>query len=256
MKKSCPCRLSSRLSRRLRSADHGRGWTRHQDSGRSGASMTRGFFAPRWPSIWTGCIRRIGCYIRCGGLRRREPAAELRSFARPGGSGGGRPPRRSRLRSASPGMRRWTRFRDRFRKISAEFGSEAILPYSYGGTLAVLNGGSMDRRFFHRLGASQLDSHHLLGGRGNGTEICARGEAGHRTRAILLLALHHRLGCEHSWEQRSLWPFIVEARRQGAKLVVIDPIPHSYGRLCRLVSADQSRNRRRAGVGHDARHHQ
>src|ERR1022692_4301545 len=46
---------------------------------------------------------------------------------------------------------------DRFRKISSEFGSEAILPYSYGGTLAVLNGGSMDRRFFHRLGASQLD---------------------------------------------------------------------------------------------------
>ena len=46
---------------------------------------------------------------------------------------------------------------ERFKKIAAEFGSEAILPYSYGGTLAVLNGGSMDRRFFHRLGASQLE---------------------------------------------------------------------------------------------------
>src|SRR6266576_2163061 len=45
----------------------------------------------------------------------------------------------------------------RFRAISAEFGSEAILPYSYGGTLGALNGGSMGRRFFHRLGASQLD---------------------------------------------------------------------------------------------------
>src|SRR5215467_13623195 len=44
----------------------------------------------------------------------------------------------------------------RFRKIIAEFGSEAILPYSYGGTLGALNGASMDRRFFHRLGASQL----------------------------------------------------------------------------------------------------
>jgi len=40
----------------------------------------------------------------------------------------------------------------RFRKISREFGSEAILPYSYGGNIAALNGGSMDRRFFHRLG--------------------------------------------------------------------------------------------------------
>ena len=44
----------------------------------------------------------------------------------------------------------------RFKQITAEFGSEAILPYSYGGTLGVLNGASMDRRFFHRLGASQL----------------------------------------------------------------------------------------------------
>src|ERR1035441_9516177 len=45
----------------------------------------------------------------------------------------------------------------RFRAIAAEFGSEAILPYSYGGTLGTLNGASMDRRFFYRLGASQLE---------------------------------------------------------------------------------------------------
>jgi anaerobic selenocysteine-containing dehydrogenase len=36
----------------------------------------------------------------------------------------------------------------RFRAISAEFGSEAILPYSFGGTLGALNGACMDRRFF------------------------------------------------------------------------------------------------------------
>ncbi|MGA3195854.1 MAG: molybdopterin-dependent oxidoreductase, partial [Terriglobales bacterium] len=45
----------------------------------------------------------------------------------------------------------------RFRRISADCGPEAILPYSYGGTIGVLNGASMDRRFFHRLGASQLE---------------------------------------------------------------------------------------------------
>src|SRR3979411_2629124 len=36
--------------------------------------------------------------------------------------------------------------------ISGEFGSESILPYSYAGTMGFLNGGGMDRRFFHRLG--------------------------------------------------------------------------------------------------------
>src|SRR5512146_2437956 len=46
---------------------------------------------------------------------------------------------------------------ERFGKIAREYGPEAILPYSYGGTLGALNGASMDRRFFHRLGASQLN---------------------------------------------------------------------------------------------------
>jgi molybdopterin guanine dinucleotide-containing S/N-oxide reductase-like protein len=110
-----------------------------------------------------------------------------------------------------------------FRAISAEFGSEAILPYSYGGTLGALNSASMDRRFFRRLGASELER-----------AICsAAGEAG------LLSVLGVKLGTEpeqfvHSryiiaWAANihgnnvHLWPFIEEARRKGAKLVVIDP---------------------------------
>ena len=111
----------------------------------------------------------------------------------------------------------------RFRAVSAEFGSEAILPYSYGGTLGALNGASMDRRFFHRLGASQLDR----------TICSAAGEAG------LKSVYGVKLGTEpeqfrHSkyiiaWASNihgnnvHLWPFIAEARRNGAKLVVIDP---------------------------------
>jgi len=111
----------------------------------------------------------------------------------------------------------------RFQKIVAEFGSEAILPYSFGGTLGMLNSASMDRRFFHRLGASQL-----------ARNICsAAGEAG------LESVLGIKLGTEPEQFRHSryilawaanihgnnvhLWPFIEEARRQGAKLVVIDP---------------------------------
>jgi anaerobic selenocysteine-containing dehydrogenase len=111
----------------------------------------------------------------------------------------------------------------RFKKIAAEFGSEAILPFSFGGTLGTLNSASMDRRFFHRLGASQL-----------ARNICsAAGEAG------LESVLGIKLGTEPEQFRHSryiiawaanihgnnvhLWPFIEEARRQGAKLVVIDP---------------------------------
>jgi anaerobic selenocysteine-containing dehydrogenase len=111
----------------------------------------------------------------------------------------------------------------RLRTIGGQFGSEAILPYSYGGTLGALNGGSMDRRFFHRLGASQLER-----------AICsAAGEAG------LESVYGVKMGTEPEQFRYSkyiiawaanihgnnvhLWPFIVEARRNGAKLVVIDP---------------------------------
>ncbi len=43
----------------------------------------------------------------------------------------------------------------RLRTIAEEHGPESILPYSYAGNMGVLGYGSMDRRFFHRLGASQ-----------------------------------------------------------------------------------------------------
>src|SRR5438270_3289017 len=45
----------------------------------------------------------------------------------------------------------------RFKEIISAFGPEALLPYSYGGTLGTLNGASMARRFLHRLGVSQLE---------------------------------------------------------------------------------------------------
>src|SRR4029453_10962719 len=46
----------------------------------------------------------------------------------------------------------------RFTAIAASAdGPECIVPYSYAGTMGLLQGASMDRCFFHRLGASLLD---------------------------------------------------------------------------------------------------
>ena len=44
----------------------------------------------------------------------------------------------------------------RLRTIVATHGAEAILPYSYAGTMGLIQGSSMDRRFFHAIGASKL----------------------------------------------------------------------------------------------------
>lgn len=108
--------------------------------------------------------------------------------------------------------------------IANEFGPESVLPYSYSGTMGLLNAHGMDRRFFHRLGASRLDR----------TICSAAGSAG------LTATLGNRYGTEPEQFSKAkliiawganihgtnvhLWPFIVEARRNGAKLIVIDPV--------------------------------
>jgi anaerobic selenocysteine-containing dehydrogenase len=101
---------------------------------------------------------------------------------------------------------------------------QSILPYSYAGTMGLLNTAGMDRRFFHRLGASRLDR-----------TICSATSA-----AALTATLGNRFSTEPeqfphakliiAWGANihgtnvHLWPFIVEARRKGAKLIVIDPV--------------------------------
>jgi molybdopterin guanine dinucleotide-containing S/N-oxide reductase-like protein len=111
----------------------------------------------------------------------------------------------------------------RFKKISAEFGSEAILPFSFGGTLGLLNSASMDRQFFHRLGASQL-ARNICSAAGEaglesvyGVKLGTEPEQFRHARYIIAWAANIHGNNVH------LWPFIAEARRQGAKLVVIDP---------------------------------
>ncbi len=119
----------------------------------------------------------------------------------------------------------------RLKAIAAEHGPEAILPYSYAGSMGYLQASGMDRRFFHRLGASRLDR----------TICSAAGGAG------LMRALGCRYGTEPEQFRHSklilawganilgtnvhLWPFIVEARRNGAKFYTIDPRRNRTGSL-------------------------
>lgn len=119
---------------------------------------------------------------------------------------------------------------ERLTSIAAQHGPESILPHSYAGTMGLLNNAAMDRRFFHRLGASRLDR----------TICSSAGGAG------LIEALGYKLGTEpeqfaHSklilaWGANilgtnvHLWPFIVEARRNGARFYTIDPVRNRTGK--------------------------
>jgi anaerobic selenocysteine-containing dehydrogenase len=113
---------------------------------------------------------------------------------------------------------------ERLHAIAGEFGPEAILPYSYAGTMGLLNNAGMDRRFFHRLGASRLDRTICSATGGwalNSTLGLRYGTEPEQFRdSKLILAW----GANIHGTNIHLWPFIVEARRNGAKLYTIDPV--------------------------------
>ncbi|MEQ1886012.1 MAG: molybdopterin-dependent oxidoreductase [Bryobacteraceae bacterium] len=108
--------------------------------------------------------------------------------------------------------------------IANEHGTQSILPYSYAGTMGLLNNAGMDRRFFHRLGASRLDRT-ICSSTGGAALTASLGyrystEPEQFRQAKLILAW----GANIHGTNVHLWPFIVEARRSGAKLYVIDPV--------------------------------
>ena len=100
---------------------------------------------------------------------------------------------------------------------------QAILPYSYAGTMGFVQGEAMAGRFFHRLGASQLNR-----------TICA--EAG-ATGLALTYGATVGMHLEHFAESRLIliwgsnsiasnlhfWTYAQAAKRAGAKLIAIDP---------------------------------
>jgi len=113
---------------------------------------------------------------------------------------------------------------ERLTAVVEQDGPEAVLPYNYAGTMGLLNGSGMDRRFFHRLGASRLDPT-ICSAAGTaaleatlGCRLGTEPEQFCRSRLILAWGANIRETNVH------LWPFLTEARRQGACFYVIDPL--------------------------------
>jgi anaerobic selenocysteine-containing dehydrogenase len=123
------------------------------------------------------------------------------------------------------------RVADGLTRAREEFGGESILPYSYMGTQGLIQGNTMSARVMNALGASELER-----------TICA-------TAGIVGTVMAHGLSPEvdpeewpnaryllvWGWNPLStaphLWRKLLDARAQGARLVVVDPFRSRTARV-------------------------
>lgn len=102
-------------------------------------------------------------------------------------------------------------------------GPEAILPYSYAGTMGQVQGESMAARFFNRLGASQLDYTICAAAGGEGLVQTLGGKLGMRVQFFAESKLILIWGSNSIGSNLHFWRHVQTAKRNGAKVICIDP---------------------------------
>src|SRR5438874_1386330 len=122
----------------------------------------------------------------------------------------------------------------RWRDIISQQGAECILPYSYAGTLGLVQGAVTDNRFWNRLGACRLDRAIC----GHAAEEAVMLTVGGRLAPSPEMLVHSKLiliwGSNPASTGPHVMPFLREAQRKGTRVIVIDPI-----RTLTARSADQ-----------------
>jgi anaerobic selenocysteine-containing dehydrogenase len=110
----------------------------------------------------------------------------------------------------------------RLKAVAAE-DPQQILPYSYAGTMGLVQGESMSMRFFHKLGASFLDRTICASAGSAGHEITLGGRIGvdielaDQAKLIIFWGSNAITSSVHFWARAQA------AKRRGATLIAIDP---------------------------------
>src|SRR5690242_17839318 len=122
----------------------------------------------------------------------------------------------------------------RWHDIIAYHGAQCILPYSYAGTLGLLNNSVVNSRFWNRMGASKLERSIC----GAAAEEAVLLTVGARMAPTPQMLLQSKLiliwGSNPASTAPHLMPFLRQAQRNGTRIIVIDPI-----RTLTARSADQ-----------------
>ena len=114
----------------------------------------------------------------------------------------------------------------RFRSTITEHGPEAIMPVSYLGTEGILNGLNVGDPFFNKLGATIAERTYCDSGACTAYTMTIGATAGVDPESLVHSRYIIIWACNMVSTNLHLWPFVAEAQRRGAKVVVIDPVRH------------------------------
>jgi len=141
--------------------------------------------------------------------------------------------RKPLLRTGAPGSGEFTPLdweqaltviAERTQQAIDAYGPQTVLPFNYAGPHGQLAVGSMDRRFFHRIGATLLDRGPLCGGVRGAAYTSLFGDApGMPPEQAADADLVAVWGNNVTVSNLHLARVIKQAREQGAHLVVVDP---------------------------------
>ena len=119
---------------------------------------------------------------------------------------------------------------DRFTAVISEHGAEAIMPVSYLGTQGTINGLNVGDPFFNRLGATVAERTFCDSGASTGYVMSLGPTAGVDPESLVHSRYIVIWACNMVSTNLHLWPFVLEAQKRGAKVVVIDPVRHRTAR--------------------------
>ena len=103
----------------------------------------------------------------------------------------------------------------RLAEITSEFGAEAVLPYSYAGTMGSLQGEGTAQRFLNRLGASKLEQTICSEAGFEGYQYTVGKAIGMETQDYAHARLILIWGSNTLTSNMHLWPFVLEARKRA-----------------------------------------
>jgi anaerobic selenocysteine-containing dehydrogenase len=112
----------------------------------------------------------------------------------------------------------------RWKRIIAQSGPTAILPYSYLGTEGILNGMNVGDPFFNKLGATITERTFCDSGACTGYMMTVGPTPGTDPESFVHSRYIVLWACNTISTNLHHWPFIAEAQKRGAKIVVIDPV--------------------------------